>query len=114
MSEMSTPTEAPTRARPGSAAAAEGPLPLDVERIRADFPILQQKVRGKPLVYLDNAATSQKPRVVIDTISRYYLEENANIHRGVHYLSERATRAYEGARGRVQRFVNAADSREII
>jgi cysteine desulfurase / selenocysteine lyase len=103
---MSTATEAP--ARPGSPAA------LDVERIRADFPILQQRIRGKPLVYLDNAATSQKPQVVIDSVSRYYLEENANIHRGVHYLSERATRAYEGARGRVQRFLNAADSREII
>jgi cysteine desulfurase/selenocysteine lyase len=110
---MSTLTEASTRPLSDSA-AAEGPLPLDVERIRADFPILHTLVRGKPLIYLDNAATSQKPRVVIDAVSRYYLEENANIHRGVHTLSERATRAYEGARGRVQRFLNAADSREII
>lgn len=105
---MSTLTEAPARAALGSAAA------LDVERIRADFPILQQHVHGKPLVYLDNAATSQKPRAVIDAVSRYYLEDNANIHRGVHTLSERATRAYERARGRAQRFLNAADLREII
>jgi cysteine desulfurase / selenocysteine lyase len=105
---MSTLTEAPTRAQFVTPAA------LDVGRIRADFPILQQTVHGKPLVYLDNAATSQKPRAVIDAVSRYYLEDNANIHRGVHTLSERATRAYEGARGRVQRFLNAADSREIL
>ena len=67
-------------------------------RVRADFPILQQKVHGKPLVYLDNAATSQKPRAVIDAIVRYYEGTNANIHRGVHYLSERATEDYEAAR----------------
>jgi cysteine desulfurase/selenocysteine lyase len=88
--------------------------PLDVERLRADFPILQQKIRGKPLVYLDNAATSQKPRVVIDAIRNYYEHENANIHRAVHFLSERATEAYEAARRNVQGFLNARASNEII
>jgi cysteine desulfurase/selenocysteine lyase len=87
---------------------------FDVEKIRADFPILKLRVRGKPLVYLDNAATSQKPQVVIDTLQRYYSEENANIHRGVHYLSEKATQEYEDARAKVQRFINAASEREII
>ncbi len=86
----------------------------DVERIRADFPILHQKVHGHPLVYLDNAATSQKPRQVIDAIVRYYERDNANIHRGVHYLSEKATEGYEGARKTVQEFINAGDCREII
>ena len=71
---------------------------LDVKAIRADFPILSQRVHGRPLVYLDNAATTQKPRAVLDRISRYYASENANIHRGVHALSERATDAYESAR----------------
>ena len=79
-----------------TATAAATPPPLDVERLREDFPILAQRVRGKPLVYLDNAATSQKPRAVIDAVSRFYAAENANIHRGVHYLSERATEAYDG------------------
>jgi cysteine desulfurase/selenocysteine lyase len=88
---------------------------LDPYRIREEFPILRQKVRGgKPLVYLDNAATSQKPQVVIDSLMRFYAEDNASVHRGVHALSERATRAYEEARRSVQRFVNAAESREII
>jgi cysteine desulfurase/selenocysteine lyase len=87
---------------------------LDVERIRRDFPILQQKVHGKPLIYLDNAATAQKPQVVIDILNRYYSMENSNIHRGVHFLSEKATGAYEGAREKVKRFLNASDSREII
>ena len=87
---------------------------LDVERLREDFPILAERVRGKPLVYLDNAATSQKPRAVIDAVSRYYSAENANIHRGVHYLSERATVAYDGVRERVARFLNAASPREIV
>jgi cysteine desulfurase/selenocysteine lyase len=86
----------------------------DVERIRADFPILHQKVHGHPLVYLDNAATSQKPRQVIDAIVRYYERDNANIHRGVHYLSEKATEDYENSRKTVQEFINAGDSREII
>jgi cysteine desulfurase/selenocysteine lyase len=87
---------------------------LDVEAVRAEFPILHQTVHGKPLVYLDNAATSQKPRFVLDAISEYYEKENANIHRGVHYLSERATADYEKVREKVQRFLNAARSSEII
>ncbi len=90
------------------------PVPLDVARIREDFPILRQRIRGKPLVYLDNAATSQKPQVVIDAVTRFYTAENANIHRGVHYLSERATVAYDEAREKVARFLNAHSSREII
>ncbi|HWN18777.1 MAG TPA: cysteine desulfurase [Gemmatimonadales bacterium] len=89
-------------------------VPFDVSRIREDFPILRQRIRGKPLVYLDNAATSQKPQVVIDAITRFYTAENANIHRGVHYLSERATVAYDEAREKVARFLNASSSREII
>jgi len=88
--------------------------PLDVERVRQDFPLLQQQVRGKPLVYLDNAATSQKPQSVIDAVTRFYTSENANIHRGVHYLSERATDAYDQVREKVARFLNARSSREII
>ncbi len=87
---------------------------FDVERIRADFPILQEKIRGRQLVYLDNAATSQKPKTVIDSIVRYYEHDNANIHRGVHYLSERATEEYEMARKVVQLFLGAAHSSEII
>jgi cysteine desulfurase/selenocysteine lyase len=87
---------------------------LDVAKIREDFPILRYPVHGKPLVYLDNAATTQKPQVVIDTVSRYYTTANANIHRGIHTLSERATQAYEAARGTARRFLNAADDREII
>jgi cysteine desulfurase/selenocysteine lyase len=87
---------------------------FNVEALRADFPILRRQVHGKPLVYLDNAATAQKPQAVIDRLSRYYEQENANIHRGVHYLSERATEEYEGARKTVQHFLNAADASEII
>jgi cysteine desulfurase/selenocysteine lyase len=87
---------------------------LDVERLRQDFPILSQRVRGKPLVYLDNAATSQKPRSVIDAVTRFYTAENANIHRGVHYLSERATVAYDQVRAQVARFLNAPSAREIV
>ena len=87
---------------------------FDVERIRKDFPALGLQVHGKPLVYLDSAATSQKPQVVIDTLRLYYETTNANVHRGVHYLSEKATDAYEGARARVQRFLNAAEAREIV
>jgi cysteine desulfurase/selenocysteine lyase len=91
------------------------PVPsIDVERIRQDFPLLQQRIRGKPLVYLDNAATSQKPQSVIDAVTRFYASENANIHRGVHYLSERATDAYDQVREKVARFLNARSSREII
>ena len=86
----------------------------DVERVRKDFPALHQQVHGKPLVYLDNAATSQKPQVVIDALVDYYTRDNANVHRGVHLLSERATEAYEGARARIQRHLNAASPREIV
>jgi cysteine desulfurase / selenocysteine lyase len=89
-------------------------LKLDVSSIRRDFPILAQQVYGKPLVYLDNAATSQKPQSVIEAITRFYGSANANIHRGVHQLSERSTQAYEDARGKVQQFLGAAEPREII
>lgn len=86
----------------------------DVERVRRDFPALHQQVHGKPLVYLDNAATSQKPQAVIDALVAYYTRDNANVHRGVHLLSERATEAYEGARARIQHHLNAASAREIV
>ena len=82
--------------------------------VRADFPTLHQQVHGKPLVYLDNAATAHKPQVVIDALSHFYERDNSNVHRGLHALSMRATDAYEGARARVARFINAADSAEII
>ena len=89
--------------------------PFDVERVRADFPLLRQTVLGgRPLVYLDNAATTQKPFQVIDAMARFYAEDNANIHRGVYDLCERATRLYEGARTTVQRFLGAAEPREIV
>jgi len=91
-----------------------GAADFDVERVRQDFPILGQKVYGKPLVYLDSAATSQKPQGVIDAMSRFLLKENANVHRGVHYLAERATEAYEGARAKAQGFLNAEHAHEII
>ncbi len=87
---------------------------FDVERVREDFPILKQKVHGKPLVYFDNAATSQKPVAVIEAEERFYREYNSNIHRGVHQLSERATRAYEDARARIQHFLNAGEAHEIV
>ena len=87
---------------------------FDVEKIRRDFPILHQNVHGKPLVYLDNAATTQKPLAVIEAIEHYYRRDNSNIHRGVHALSERATEQYEKTRTAVQRFLNAAESKEII
>lgn len=95
-------------------ASAPNPRSYNVERIRADFPILHQKVHGHPLVYLDNAATTQKPRQVIDAITRYYERDNANIHRGVHALSQRATDEYEHARRTAQEFLGAEDCREII
>ena len=100
-------------------AAADRPLQrgsnlFDVERVRAEFPILGQEVNGHPLVYLDNGATSQKPRRVIDAIRCYYESDNANVHRGLHALSERATNACEGARDTVRAFLNAADRREIV
>src|SRR5215467_8937680 len=88
--------------------------PLDVERIRGDFPILAREVHGKKLVYLDNAATSQKPQAVIEAISRYYQQENSNVHRGVHFLSELATTEHERARHLAQEFINAPSANEII
>jgi cysteine desulfurase / selenocysteine lyase len=87
---------------------------LDVERIRRDFPILDQAIHGKKLVYLDNGATSQKPRAAVDAIVRYYQHDNANVHRGVHTLSMRATEAHDEARETVRRFIQAADASEII
>jgi cysteine desulfurase/selenocysteine lyase len=87
---------------------------LDLAAIRQDFPILDQQVNGHPLVYLDNAATSQKPNQVIDAVANYYRHDNANVHRGVHRLSQRATDAYEGARDKVRGFVNAQTDKEII
>jgi cysteine desulfurase/selenocysteine lyase len=87
---------------------------FDVQRVRADFPILRRTVHGKPLVYLDNAATTQKPQAVIDALTRYYTDGNANVHRGVHLLSEIATEAFDGARSKVRRFFNAASDREIV
>ena len=87
---------------------------LDASVVRRDFPLLRQVVHGKPLVYLDNAATTQKPQAVLDTLLRYYVEENANVHRGVHALSGRATDAYDAARDTARRFLNAADAREIV
>ena len=88
--------------------------PFDLAQIRADFPILRQTINGQPLVYLDNAATGQKPQAVIDALVNYYAAENSNVHRGVHTLSQRATDAYEGAREKVRQFLNAAADREII
>jgi len=87
---------------------------FDVERIRGDFPILAQMINGHPLAFLDSAASSQKPRAVIDAVSRYYEHDNANIHRGVHTLSHRATEAHEGARDKVRAFINAPTTREIV
>lgn len=87
---------------------------LDIQKIRADFPILSQKVNGKPLVYFDNGATSQKPQVVIDAVSKYYSEINANIHRGVHTLSQLATDAYEASRLKIQKHINAEFSHEVL
>ena len=99
---------------PLSAAEAAPPPALDVERVRADFPILERRVREHRLVYLDNAATTQKPRAVLDALARHYDSGNANIHRGVYTLSEEATAAYDAARVKVQRFLNARAAREIV
>ncbi len=89
-------------------------MSLDIASIRADFPALHQQVHDHPLVYLDNAATTQKPACVIDAVRRYYEEDNANVHRGVHALSERATAQYEGVREKLRAFINAASTREIV
>ncbi|MGH9600579.1 MAG: aminotransferase class V-fold PLP-dependent enzyme, partial [Terracidiphilus sp.] len=105
------PEQYPPETRAAGAVQGDG---LDVEAVRADFPILARRVHGRKLVYLDNAATSQKPRAVIETIQRYYEQGNANIHRGVHFLSVEATDAHDEARAIVQRFLNAADPGEIV
>ena len=84
------------------------------QKVRADFPILHQTVHDKPLIYLDSAATSQKPIQVLETLRNYYEKDNANVHRGAHTLSVRATEAYEGARDKVARFINAASRQEIV
>ena len=86
----------------------------DVEKVRQDFPVLHREVNGKPLVYLDNGASSQVPQSVIDRMSNYAADEHSNIHRGVHYLSQHATTAYEAAREKVKRFINAPESKECI
>src|SRR5271154_2140298 len=87
---------------------------IDWAALRDDFPILNQKVHGKPLVYFDNAATSQKPRAVIDALVHYYEHDNANVHRGIHELSNRATNKFEAARARAAKFINAKSADEII
>src|SRR5581483_5828347 len=104
----------PVRTETRTRDSARKAPPLDVYRIRRDFPILQTKSNGKPLVYLDNAATTQKPRAVIDALTRYYELENANIHRGVYQLSQLATTEYETARRKIAEFINAASDHEII
>ena len=95
-------------------AAEEKGVGWDVEQVRENFPVLSQEVNGKPLVYLDNAASAQVPRIVIERGAKYLREEHSNIHRGVHYLSQKATSAYEGAREKVRRFINAREARECI
>src|SRR3954462_7257864 len=87
---------------------------IDWAKLRADFPILDQQVHGHPLVYFDNAASSQKPRAVIDALRHYYERDNANVHRGIHELSNRATAGFEAARHRVAKFINAKTDEEII
>jgi cysteine desulfurase/selenocysteine lyase len=99
--------------KPSKAETTDGAA-LDVERVRRDFPILRQRINGKPLIYLDSAATSQKPQGVIDAITDYYTSTNANIHRGVHTLSVRATEGYESARRKMRSFINAARPEEIV
>jgi cysteine desulfurase/selenocysteine lyase len=105
---------APQPSAPQPSALIPQPSRYDVAKLRNDFPILSREIRGKRLVYLDNAATTQKPRQVIDRLVRYYTEENSNVHRGVHFLSELATVEYENARGVVQRFINAASLKEVV
>ncbi len=97
--------------QPGAAIDA---VDFNVEKVRADFPVLRERIYGRPLIYLDNAATSQKPDAVIEAITHYYRHDNANIHRGVHLLSQRATESYETAREKVRSFLHAADAREIV
>src|SRR5215468_4075640 len=87
---------------------------MDWSVIRSDFPILHQEVHGQPLIYFDNAATTQKPRAVLDTLRNYYERDNANVHRGIHELSNRATSSFEAARARAAKFINARSADEII
>jgi cysteine desulfurase/selenocysteine lyase len=103
----------PAEPRPRAAREALPPL-FDLAKVREDFPILARKAHGRPLIYLDNAATTQKPRAVIETVARYYERDNANVHRAVHLLSQLATREYEEARAKAQRFLNAPSAREVI
>jgi len=98
----------------GSPGSSRPAWVCDAAAFRQDFPLLRRRVHGKPLVYLDNAATTQKPRVVIDRVTQFYVEENANVHRGVHWLSERATEAFEEARATIGRFLNARRAEEIV
>ncbi|HEX9426797.1 MAG TPA: cysteine desulfurase [Candidatus Polarisedimenticolia bacterium] len=98
----------------GTAARRAAAPAFDVQAVRRDFPILHQKVHGRPLAYLDNAATAQKPQAVLDALTRFYSRDNANIHRGLHELSERATSAYEATRARAARFLNAASENEVV
>ena len=114
------PTAAASPGAGGAPSAAAAPItadargPLDAEALRADFPILAERPHGKPLVYLDSAATSQKPLAVIEALDTYYREYNANVHRGIYSIGERATRAYEAARAAVATFINAPDPHEIV
>ena len=101
-------------ASPAAATAPGAVAGFDVARIREDFPILRRQIRGRPLTYLDNAATTQKPQAVLDALTNYYVTSNANVHRGVHMLSEIATEAHEAAREKVRAFFNAASTREIV
>jgi cysteine desulfurase / selenocysteine lyase len=110
---MSAPVTAP-HVEDQAIAGVGRDVSLDVEKVRSDFPVLSERVHGRPLVYLDNAATSQKPNAVIEAIANYYRHDNANIHRGVHLLSQRATEDYERARSLVQAFLHAREAREII
>jgi cysteine desulfurase/selenocysteine lyase len=114
MSQSLAPNPRPVANTAFEATTASPPAALDVARIRADFPILNLTVAGKPLVYLDNAASSQMPQPVMDRLRRYQTSEHANIHRAVHYLSETATAAYEAARIKLQHFINAREAREVI
>src|ERR1051326_4517425 len=103
-----------SRRTPNGLAMSPTLSPAEIEQIRADFPILDQQVHGRPLIYFDNAATSQKPRAVLDALRHYYEHDNANVHRGIHELSNRATTAYEAARARAAKFINARSADEII
>ena len=102
-----------TARKPASATPLRN-VAFDVERVRADFPILAKPMRGKPLVFLDSAASAQKPQVVLDAMTKLYSEDYANVHRAVYELSERATASYEGARAKIARYINAKDTREVI